>query len=139
MWLPANYNGIIIYKMRFFETVVLPGLVLLALDGIFLTLNRDMFELQVAEVQRVVLEVKYLGTALCYALLIFALYYFIIKDRRSIADAMILGFVIYGVYETTTYALLKKWKLKTMMIDTLWGGILFGLTTMITYKLTPIR
>ena len=128
-----------IYKMRFFETVVLPGLVLLALDGIFLTLNRDMFELQVAEVQRVVLEVKYLGTALCYALLIFALYYFIIKDRRSIADAMILGFVIYGVYETTTYALLKKWKLKTMMIDTLWGGILFGLTTMITYKLTPIR
>ena len=125
--------------MRFFETVVLPGLVLLALDGIFLTLNRDMFELQVAEVQRVVLEVKYLGTALCYALLIFALYYFIIKDRRSIADAMILGFVIYGVYETTTYALLKKWKLKTMMIDTLWGGILFGLTTMITYKLTPIR
>ena len=125
--------------MRFFETVVLPGLVLLALDGIFLTLNRDMFELQVAEVQRVVLEVKYLGAALCYALLIFALYYFIIKDRRSVADAMILGFVIYGVYETTTYALLKKWKLKTMMIDTLWGGILFGLTTMITYKLTPIR
>ena len=125
--------------MRFFETVVLPGLVLLALDGIFLTLNRDMFELQVAEVQRVVLEVKYLGVALCYALLIFALYYFIIKDRRSVADAMILGFVIYGVYETTTYALLKKWKLKTMMIDTLWGGILFGLTTMITYKLTPIR
>ena len=125
--------------MRFFETVVLPGLVLLALDGVFLFLNKEMFELQVAEVQRVVLEVKYLGTALCYALLIFALYYFIIKDRRSIADAMILGFVIYGVYETTTYALLKKWKLKTMMIDTLWGGILFGLTTMITYKLTPIR
>jgi len=125
--------------MRFFETVILPGLVLLALDGVFLFLNKEMFELQVAEVQRVVLEVKYLGVILCYALLIFALYYFIIKDRRSIADAMILGFVIYGVYETTTYALLKKWKLRTMMTDTLWGGILFGLTTMIVYKLTPIR
>ena len=125
--------------MRFFETVILPGLVLLALDGVFLFLNKEMFELQVAEVQRVVLEVKYLGVILCYALLIFALYYFIIKDRRSIADAMILGFVIYGVYETTTYALLKKWKLRTMMTDTLWGGILFGLTTMITYKLTPNR
>ena len=125
--------------MRFFETVVLPGVILLVIDGVFLFLNKDMFELQVAEVQRVVLEIKYLGVALCYALLIFALYYFIIKDRRSVADAMILGFVIYGVYETTTYALLKKWKLKTMMTDTLWGGILFGLTTMITYKLTPIR
>ena len=125
--------------MRFFETIVLPGVILLILDGVFLFLNKDMFELQVAEVQRVVLEIKYLGVALCYALLIFALYYFIIKDRRSVADAMILGFIIYGVYETTTYALLKKWKLKTMMTDTLWGGILFGLTTMITYKLTPIR
>ena len=112
---------------------------MLVLDVIFLGLNRDMFQLQVAEVQRVVLEVRYLGAVLCYPLLIFALYYFIIKDRRPVIDAMLLGFVIYGVYETTTYALLKKWKLQTMMIDTLWGGILFGLTTMITYKLTPIR
>ena len=96
-----------------------------------------MFELQIAEVQRVVLEVKYLGVLICYALLIFALYYFIIKDRRSVKDAMILGFIIYGVYESTTYALLKKWKIKTLMIDTLWGGILLGITTMITYKLTP--
>ncbi len=125
--------------MRFFDTVLLPALIMLVLDGIFLGMNRDMFALQVAEVQRVVLEVRYLGAVLCYALLIFALYYFIIKDRRPVIDAMLLGFVIYGVYETTTYALLKKWKLQTMMIDTLWGGILFGLTTMITYKLTPIR
>lgn len=125
--------------MRLFDTVLLPAIIMLVLDGIFLGMNRDMFALQVAEVQRVVLEVKYLGAVLCYALLIFALYYFIIKDRRPVIDAMLLGFVIYGVYETTTYALLKKWKLQTMMIDTLWGGILFGLTTMITYKLTPIR
>jgi uncharacterized membrane protein len=125
--------------MRFFDTVLLPAIIMLVLDGIFLGMNRDVFALQVAEVQRVVLEVKYLGAVLCYALLIFGLYYFIIKDRRPVIDAMILGFVIYGVYETTTYALLKKWKLQTMMIDTLWGGILFGLTTMITYKLTPIR
>ena len=112
---------------------------MLVLDGIFLGMNRDMFQLQIAEVQRVVLEVRYLGAALCYVFLIFGLYYFIIKDRRPVIDAMLLGFVIYGVYETTTYALLKKWKLQTVMIDTLWGGILFGLTTMATYKLTPIR
>ncbi len=125
--------------MRFFENVLIPGIILLLLDGIFIITTKDMFQLQVAEVQRVVMEVKYLGVILCYAFLIFALYYFIIKDRRSVMDAMILGFVIYGVYETTTYALLKKWKLRTVLIDTLWGGILFGLTTMATYKLTPTR
>jgi uncharacterized membrane protein len=125
--------------MRFYETILLPGLILLMLDAAFLTVIKDMFALQVAEVQRVVMEVKYLGAVMCYALLIFALYYFIIKDRRPVIDAILLGFVIYGVYETTTYALLKKWKLQTVMIDTLWGGILLGLTTMATYKLTPIR
>jgi uncharacterized membrane protein len=125
--------------MRFYETILLPGLILLVLDAVFITATKDMFALQVAEVQRVVMEVKYLGAVMCYALLIFALYYFIIKDRRPVIDAILLGFVIYGVYETTTYALLKKWKLKTVMIDTLWGGILLGLTTMATYKLTPIR
>jgi uncharacterized membrane protein len=125
--------------MRFYETILLPGLILLMLDAAFLTVIKDMFALQVAEVQRVVMEVKYLGAVMCYALLIFALYYFIIKDRRPVIDAILLGFVIYGVYETTTYALLKKWKLQTVVIDTLWGGILLGLTTMATYKLTPIR
>ena len=125
--------------MTLFDTIILPGIIMLVLDGIFLGMNRDMFQLQIAEVQRVVLEVRYLGAALCYVFLIFGLYYFIIKDRRPVIDAMLLGFVIYGVYETTTYALLKKWKLQTVMIDTLWGGILFGLTTMATYKLTPIR
>jgi uncharacterized membrane protein len=125
--------------MRLLETVLIPGIILFLLDAVFITLTMDMFQLQIAEVQRVVMEVNYLGVALCYAFLIFALYYFIIKDRRPVLDAMILGFVIYGVYETTTYALLKKWKLRTVIIDTLWGGILFGLTTMATYKLTPIR
>jgi len=123
--------------MQIFDQLVLPGLILLVIDGIFLFANKDMFQLQVAEVQRVVLEVRYLGAIICYALLIFGLYYFIIKDRRPVKDAMLLGFLVYGVYESTTYALLKKWHLRTMMIDTLWGGILFGLTTLLTYKLTP--
>jgi len=54
--------------MRLFDTVILPGIILLVIDGIFLGLNREMFKLQVAEVQRVVLEIKYLGVALCYAI-----------------------------------------------------------------------
>ena len=46
---------------------------------------------------------------------------------------MILGAVIYGVYEGTSYALLKNWKISTVIVDTLWGGVLFGLTTFVTY------
>jgi len=106
---------------------------MLSLDAIYISALKDMFEVQIAAVQRVALQFRLFGAIMCYILLIGGLYYFILQDRRSIADAFFLGIVIYGVYESTTYALLKQWKLKTLIIDTLWGGILFALTTGIVY------
>lgn len=114
--------------------ILLPTIILLTLDSIYIYLTLGEFRLQIAEVQRVVLQVKYLGAILCYFFLIFGLYYFILREHKSILDAMLFGFVIYGVYDTTTYAVLKKWKLKLMIMDTLWGGALMGLTTWLTYK-----
>mgnify|MGYP001228872730 CR=1 FL=1 len=57
-------------------------------------------------------------------LLVFGLYYFIISQNKKVFDAFLLGLVIYGVYESTNYALLKDWNFSTLVIDTLWGGIL---------------
>jgi uncharacterized membrane protein len=123
--------------MRVWQTIVLPGIILLVLDGIFLSYNRATFKLQVADVQHTALQLKPFGAIACYALLIFALHYFIIRERKSVLDAVLLGIVIYGVYETTTYALLKNWRIQTMILDTVWGGTLLGLTTYFTYQLTP--
>ena len=39
------------------------------------------------------------------------------------------------VYETTNKAIIKNWTWKTVMIDGIWGGILFSLTTFLTYKI----
>jgi uncharacterized membrane protein len=114
--------------------ILLPTIILLTLDFIYISATLNEFRLQIAEVQRVVLQVKYLGAILCYFFLIFGLYYFILREHKSVFDAMLFGFVIYGVYDTTTYAVLKKWKLKLMVMDTLWGGALMGLTTWMTYK-----
>ena len=117
------------------KELLISGIILLILDGIFLYANAHMFQLQVAEVQRVSLQMKPLGAILCYALLIFGLYYFIIRQHKPIKDAVLLGLLVYGVFETTNYALLKNWHLKTMVVDTMWGGILLGLTTYLTYEL----
>lgn len=114
--------------------ILLPAIILLTLDFIYISATFNEFRLQIAEVQRVVLQVKYLGAILCYFFLIFGLYYFILREHKSVFDAMLFGFVIYGVYDTTTYAVLKNWKLKLMIMDTLWGGALMGLTTWLTYK-----
>ena len=64
--------------------------------------------------------------------------YFIIKPRKSVSDAFLLGLVIYGDYETTSYALLKNWSLITVIIDTLWGGALFAITTYVVNMLREI-
>jgi uncharacterized membrane protein len=108
--------------------------VLLALDFMYISVTRSMFEIQIADVQRVALQIRPLGAVLCYLLLVIGLYYFIIREHRPVFDAFLLGLVIYGVYETTSYALLKKWKWNIVLMDTLWGAILFALTTFITYK-----
>lgn len=105
------------------------------LDFIYISSTKSMFENQIIEIQRVALNVKTSGAIACYVFLIFGLYYFILRTRRSILDAFLLGIVIYGVYETTSYALLKKWKPSIVLMDTLWGGVLFGLTTAVSYAL----
>jgi len=117
------------------KELIISGIILLVLDGTFLYANSHMFQLQVAEVQRVSLQMKPLGAILCYVLLILGLYYFIIRQHKPVKDAVLLGILIYGVFETTNYALLKKWHMKTMLLDTMWGGILLGLTTFLTYEL----
>jgi uncharacterized membrane protein len=76
---------------------------------------------------------NFLAIAICYIFLILGLNYFIIKPRRSVQDAFLLGLVIYGVSETTNWALFDKWSLITVIIDTLWGATLFGLTTFIVH------
>ena len=121
--------------MNIVKRILLPTIILLALDFIYLSINRRVFENQIIQIQRVSMQLNYWSMASCYLLLIAGLYYFILRSHRSIAEAFFLGIVIYGVYETTNYATLKKWSLSFAIMDTLWGGILFALTTFFTYAL----
>ena len=116
--------------------ILVSSVVLLLLDAVFLKVISTMFRGQIMDVQKAPLKVNYVGAAICYAFLLFGLYYFILKPRKPVLDAFLLGLVIYGVYESTSYALLEKWRLSTVAVDTLWGGTLFALTTYATYALS---
>ena len=117
------------------KDLTITGLVLLILDSVFLYSMSPLFKKQIEKVQQSHFSINYFGAAFAYVLLIFGLYWFIIKENRGLIDAFLFGFIIYGVYEGTTKALLQKWEYKTMVIDTLWGGILMSLSTLIVYKL----
>ena len=75
------------------------------------------------------------GAVACFIFLVLVLNYFILNAYNSVMDAFILGIVIYGVFETTNLVLFKKWPTYIAVMDTIWGGILFALTTYIIKKL----
>lgn len=106
-------------------------LILPIIDFIYLTLISSYFKQQIKDVQGTESNFRIIPTILCYVALIVVLYVFIINtdDDNKILKAFILGLCIYAVYEMTNYALLDKWDIKTVVIDTLWGGVLFAITT----------
>ena len=79
------------------------------------------------------MKVNIFSAIITYIILIYGLNYFIISKNKSVYDAFILGIIIYGVYETTNYAIFKNWSIKSVILDTIWGGILLALTTKIIY------
>ena len=111
------------------------AIIFVSIDFIYLNLIKNYFNNQINIIQGSKVKINLLGAVLCYIFLIVGINYFIIKPRKSLSEAFLLGIVIYGVYETTNYALLKNWSLLTVIIDTLWGGILFASTTYIVNML----
>jgi len=115
--------------------VIISAIVMLILDGVYLYFNKKALLDQIINIQRVIMQFRPLGAIICYILLIGGLNYFIINRNRSIMEAFIFGLVVYGVYDSTNYATLKKWSPELAIMDTVWGGILMSTTTYLTYML----
>ena len=111
--------------------IFVSSIVFIVIDSVYLNFIKDYFNNQVKLIQGSPIKINSYAIIICYIILIFGINYFIIIPNRSILDAFLLGLIIYGVYETTNMALFSKWSWTTVLIDTLWGGILFALTTTI--------
>lgn len=110
------------------------AIILLFLDFIYLSSFGRYFTNQVEIIQKRPFEIDSLSTILTYIILVLGLYYFILRENRGILDAFLLGLVVYLVFELTNKAIFSKWSWMSVAIDGLWGGILFALTTLLTYK-----
>ena len=131
--------------------LVVLAIIVLALDAVFLYTISDMFSRQIMLVQGTALKVNIPSAAICYVLIVLGLYYFVLRHiivpnassaaaaiqnmrlRDGLIAAFFLGVFVYGVYETTTLALLRNWSPMTAVIDTTWGGTLFALSAYLFY------
>lgn len=114
------------------------AIVFVVLDGIYLNLIKSSYNRQIKNVQGSGIKVNFIAVGITYIFLIFGLNYFIIKRNRPVSDAALLGLVIYGTYDFTNLALFSNWSILLSIVDTMWGAVLFGLTTGIVYKLESI-
>jgi len=119
---------------------LIPAFTMLSLDSIYLSqIGAGLFGPMVKQIQNEKLTLNYYGATICYVLLLIVLYKFIIKENKSPKDAFLLGFCIYGVFDSTNIAIFKKYQYFPAIVDMIWVGILFYLTTMITYKILKIQ
>ena len=124
----------LLYNM--IKNLIVLSLILLLVDSIFLYFIGSPFKNMIKNIQGTPVKIKLFPAIICYIILIFSLYYFIINKKSSYLDAFFLGFIIYGVYETTNMATINKWNYNIGVIDLIWGGFLFLITTYLYKKIT---
>lgn len=122
------------FPTSFFPTILTILMIMLLLDSVYLYFTKSIFGELVAKIQRTAMQLRIEGAIIVYLLLAIGLYYFIVKPGLSAWEAGLLGLVIYGTFDFTNYAMLKNYDLKTAIMDTVWGSLLFALTTLIVGK-----
>ena len=107
------------------------GLLVIFIDSIYLSFIKNKFNKMINNIQGSDIELNYPATILSYSLLIFCIKYFVIDKNFTNIEAFYLGIIIYGIYETTSAATIKNWSNEIIILDTLWGGILFFIINII--------
>ena len=95
-----------------------------ALDALFFWVNQTFLDKVIRSVQGKPTNVRVAGALLCYVALTLLMYFTLSLDYLKTFG---LGAGVYAVYEGTNYAIFEKWPASMVLIDTVWGGVLFVL------------
>ena len=101
---------------------------------------RDFYRSQIGFLMKD--NINWLAAIIFYLLFIAGLVYFVIQPailKNSLLNAFLIGaffgFITYATYDLTNLATLKNWPLLVTLVDLLWGTVLGGLVSVITYYL----
>ena len=138
-----NIKLIYLYIYIMIKDIFIAIVSFLVLDMFYLGMTKNYWNRQVKLIQGTDINIKKIPTFLSYFAIIFSWYYFIYlqhKHKRKleykiIVDAFIFGSLTYAVFEFTNYAIFDKWELASVIADTLWGGILYALVTVVVFFL----
>ena len=103
-------------------------LLMLAMDGIWLTARAAYHRQVFAALQGHPLEIRLPAAAAVYVLMVFAVWFFAVRPATSWVEAAgrgaAIGLVMYGLYDLTNYATLTRYPLHFTLSDMAWGTAL---------------
>lgn len=107
------------------------------LDYIYLKSSGNIFSKLITNIQNSPLKLRIYPTIVVY-ILIFLMWIIFIYNQKdkftfkeNIFRAFLLGMCTYGIYDFTNMAIFKNWNINVALMDTIWGGVLYSLTTLI--------
>ena len=118
------------------KVIVLSIVLFLVLDALFIGAMMKNWQSLLLRVQGEKLEVKMLSAIGAYIVMVLAWVYFVYKPYlihkniwTAVKTGAVLGFVIYGIFELTNHAIIKKWDFSFVVMDTVWGSVLYALVS----------
>lgn len=113
--------------------------ILLVLDLVWIYLYMGkQYTNQIQQIQNSKMEVNPYLAVLSYLLMVLGLNMFVLPNIRkdhALEDSLKYGFtygiILYGVYDFTAGAVLKDWNLRLSIIDILWGGFVYFISSYI--------
>lgn len=91
------------------------------MDLAWIKMSYRLYNDSVNRIQDEDIQLRIMPSILAYTLLILNVLFVLLPHTTNILHFSLSGLVIYGVYNATTYAILKDYPLKVAIIDTLWG------------------
>ncbi|KTD27200.1 DUF2177 family protein [Legionella maceachernii] len=78
------------------------------------------------------------SAAIVYICISLAILYFVLPSAQgnylqALMGGVMLGLVTYGIYDFTNYSILAHWTLKITLIDVIWGMVLCGVTSLLSF------
>jgi uncharacterized membrane protein len=129
--------------MNFILSYIIILILFLVLDGpMILHINRPMYDTQFNRINNcsnnnISNNRIFISVVIAYFLLALSIYLFIVHPEignykidylKLCIKSILLGLIIYGIYNSTNMATIKEWGVKEFIVDTVWGMVLFGIT-----------
>lgn len=124
--------------MEYIGAFLLTGIVFAAVDAVWLMATANLYKNEFSSLLRPV--PNFFAAIAFYILYVLGIVVFVLVPALSSGlwwqaaiHGALFGLVTYATYDLTNLATLKKWSVKITLIDMVWGTVLTGVSSVITF------